>query len=98
MTIRDIPSPQPSSREKHHHTIKAPSAGEGADRGEIKNLCSIQDKIVFKKTSGTLPNSTYIYLCPRGFLGVVIDLEVIDLVVVAGMGLVFLRRSSPVWR
>jgi hypothetical protein len=56
MTIRDIPSPQPSSREKHHHTIKAPSAGEGADRGEIKNLCSIQDKIVFKKTSGTLPN------------------------------------------
>jgi hypothetical protein len=31
------------SREKHHHTIKAPSAGEGADRGEIKNLCSIQD-------------------------------------------------------
>jgi hypothetical protein len=55
MTIRDIPSPQPSSREKHHHTIKAPSAGEGADRGEIKNLCSIQDKIVFKKTSGTLP-------------------------------------------
>jgi hypothetical protein len=55
MTIRDIPSPQPSSREKHHHTIKAPSAGEGADRGEIKNLCSIQDKIVFKKNSGTLP-------------------------------------------
>jgi hypothetical protein len=58
MTIRDIPSPQPSSREKHHHTIKAPSVGEGADRGEIKNLCSIQDKIVFKKTSGTLPSYT----------------------------------------
>jgi hypothetical protein len=56
MTIRDISSPQPSSREKHHHSIKAPSAGEGADRGEIKNLCSIQDKMVFKKTSGTLPN------------------------------------------
>ncbi len=31
------------SREKHFHTSKAPSAGEGVDREEIKNLCSIEE-------------------------------------------------------
>jgi len=40
MTIRDIPSPQPSSREGHHHTTQTPSAGEGVDRSKLKNLCS----------------------------------------------------------
>lgn len=39
-------------------SIKTPTAGEGADRGGIKNLCSTQDEAVFKKTSGTLPTYT----------------------------------------
>ena len=33
-TIRDIPSPQPSSREGDDHTTQIPSAGEGADRSK----------------------------------------------------------------
>ncbi len=35
--------------------IKVPCASEGAEQGEIKNLCSDQDETVFKKTSGALP-------------------------------------------
>jgi hypothetical protein len=31
------------SREKHHHSIKVPSAGEGADRSEIEKSVLIQD-------------------------------------------------------
>ena len=31
------------SRKKCRYTSKAPTAGEGVDRGEIKNLCLIQD-------------------------------------------------------
>ena len=35
------------SRKKHRYTSKVPSAGEGVDRGEIKNLCLIQDYMIF---------------------------------------------------
>ena len=31
------------SRKKRRYTSKAPNAGEGIDRGEIKDLCLIQD-------------------------------------------------------
>jgi hypothetical protein len=39
MTIRDMPSPQPSSRDGRYHTTRTPSAEEGADRCRLKNLC-----------------------------------------------------------
>ena len=35
------------SRKKRHDTSKAPSAGEGVDRGEIKELCLIQEYMMF---------------------------------------------------
>lgn len=34
------PSPEPSSREGHYHTTHFPSAGEGADQSNLKNMCS----------------------------------------------------------
>jgi hypothetical protein len=40
------------SREKHHHTIKGSSAGEGADRGEIKICAQSKIKWCSKKLQG----------------------------------------------
>lgn len=39
------------SREKHQYFINAPSAGEGAYRGGVKNQCSIQNYMLFKQNS-----------------------------------------------
>ena len=50
------------SREGHYHTIQTPSAGEGEDRSKLKNPCSDQIQMMFKKTSGTLPIKNFNYL------------------------------------
>ena len=41
------PSSQPSPAKSVVIPAKLPSAGEGVDRGEIKNLCLIQDYMIF---------------------------------------------------
>ena len=54
------------SRKKRRYTSKAPSAGEGVDRGEIKHLCLIQYSMIFSTQQAkisTLDSHIFLIYC-----------------------------------